>query len=214
MTLDVVIFHAAHERVADRLAALDLPLRVLPLRADGSCTVDGAQVPLAEVRAEAVWLSLEIPQSGLFDDCMAAITASRSVKWLQTFNAGLDHPGYREIAAKGVRIGASNAQAVAIAEYTVAHVLELFQPLAEQRAAHAAGTWKLLRFREIAGTSWLIVGYGSIGQEVGKRAEAFGARVPSHHARANFIAFCRASFSVSARATFGPNTSPITVSTS
>ncbi len=177
MTLDVVMFHAAHERVADRLAALDLPLRVLPLRADGSCTVDGAQVPLAEVRAEAVWLSLEIPQSGLFDDCMAAITASDSVKWLQTFNAGLDHPGYREIAAKGVRIGASNAQAVAIAEYTLAHVLEVFQPLAEQRAAQAAGTWKLLRFREIAGTSWLIVGYGSIGQEVGKRAEAFGARV-------------------------------------
>ncbi len=177
MTLDVVMFHAAHERVADRLAALDLPIRVLPQHADGACAVDGRSVPLAEVGAEVVWLSIEIAQSGLFDDCMAAIAGSDTVKWLQTFNAGLDHSGYRDIAAKGIRIGASNAQAVAIAEYTFAHVLDVFQPLAEQREAHEAGEWKLLRFREVAGTTWLIIGYGSIGQEVGKRARAFGARV-------------------------------------
>ncbi len=190
MTLDVVMYHAAHDRIADRLAALDLPMRVLPLGDDGTCRVDGAAVPLAEVAAEAVWLSLEIAQSGMFDDCMKAVARSDTVKWLQTFNAGLDHPGYRDVAAKGIRIGASNAQAVAIAEYTLAQVLDVFQPLAEQRAAQAAGEWKLLRFREINTTTWTVVGYGSIGQEVGKRAQAFGARVlgvrraatPSPHA--------------------------------
>ena len=58
-----------------------------------------------------------------------------------------------------------------------AHVLDLYQGLAERRAAQAAGEWKQLPFCEIAGTRWLLVGYGNIGREIGRRAGAFGAHV-------------------------------------
>ena len=176
MTLNVVMHPAARERVADRLAALDLPLCVLPLLEDGRCMADGGPRALAEAPAEAVWLTSDMAGRS-FAECLKSIAASRTVEWVQTFNAGLDHPGYRAIAAKGIRIGASSAQAVAISEYVFAQVLDVYQGLADRRAAQAAGAWKQLPFREIAGTVWLIVGYGNIGCEIGKRAGAFGARV-------------------------------------
>ncbi len=176
MTLTVAMHPAARDRVADRFAALDLPLRVLPLLEDGRCMAGGRPTPLAEAPAEAVWLTSDMGRR-FFEDCLKAIAASPTVKWVQTFNAGLDHPGYRAIAAKGIRIGASSAQAVAISEYVFAHVLDIFQGLAERRAAQAASEWRQLGFREVAGTVWLIVGYGNIGREIGKRASAFGARV-------------------------------------
>ncbi len=167
---------AARDRVADRLAALGLPLQVLPLLEDGSCIADGEAAPLAETPAEAVWLTSDLAGRS-FGNVLKSIAASRTVKWVQTFNAGLDHPGYRDIAVRGIRIGASSAQAVAISEYVFAHVLDLYQGLADRRAAQAVGEWKRLPFREVAGTVWLVVGYGNIGREIGKRAGAFGARV-------------------------------------
>ena len=176
MTLNIVMHPAARDRVAERLAAIDLPLCVLPLLEDGRCMANGRPKPLAEAPAEAVWLTSDMAGPS-FAECLGSIAASCTVKWVQTFNAGLDHPGYRDIAAKGIRIGASSAQAVAISEYVFAHVLDLFQGLADRRAAQAAGEWKLLPFREVAGTVWLVVGYGNIGREIGRRAGAFGARV-------------------------------------
>ena len=176
MALSVAMHPAARDRVSDRLAALDLPLQVLPLLDDGRCMVDDRPGPLAEAPAEAVWLTSDMG-GRTFEECLKSIAASRTIEWVQTFNAGLDHPGYRAIAARGIRIGASSAQAVAISEYAFAHVLDLYQGLAERRAAQAAGEWKQLPFREIAGTRWLLVGYGNIGREIGKRAGAFGAHV-------------------------------------
>ena len=112
---------------------------------------DRAPCRLAEAPAEAVWLTVEMAGRA-FDSCLESIAASRTVRWVQTFNAGLDHPGYRAIAARGIRIGASSAQAVAISEYVFAHVLDIYQGLSERRAAQEAVEWKLLPFREIAGT--------------------------------------------------------------
>jgi phosphoglycerate dehydrogenase-like enzyme len=77
--------------------------------------------------------------------------------------------------AKGVRICNSSAQAVAISEYVMAHVLNLVHPVDLQRDLQARKEWKTTPFREISRTNWLIVGYGAIGREVAKRVKAFGA---------------------------------------
>jgi len=177
MSVDVVLHHAAYQRVKDRLTALSLPVRPLLLQDDGLCRIGDGTAALADQAPEIVWLSLDIAQSRLFGSCMEFVSAAPSVKWLQTFNAGLDHPAYRKIAAAGIRIGASSAQAVAISEYTFAHVLNLYQPIETQRRLQAQKEWRRLPFRELSRSTWLVVGFGNIGQELAKRAKAFGARV-------------------------------------
>jgi phosphoglycerate dehydrogenase-like enzyme len=59
----------------------------------------------------------------------------------------------------------------------LAGVLDHFQRGPARRAAQRNRTWTRLPFREILGTDWLIVGFGSIGQDIAKRARAFGARI-------------------------------------
>ncbi|MCG8451545.1 MAG: hypothetical protein MI725_18415, partial [Pirellulales bacterium] len=177
MTIDIALHHDAHARVAERLAALELPVRLMLLQDDGRYLVDGAAVSFAEQPAEAVWLSLDHARTGLFGQQFDDMLAAGATKWLQTFNAGLDDPRYVEVARAGIRVGASSAQAVAISEYTFAHVLNLYQPIEAQRALQAQKEWKPLPFAELSHATWLIVGFGNIGQELARRAKAFGSRV-------------------------------------
>jgi phosphoglycerate dehydrogenase-like enzyme len=86
-------------------------------------------------------------------------------------------PVFKEVLAKGIRLSNSDAQAVPIAEYVVANALAELHPIAAPRAAQAQHKWKTVPFREISQTSWLIIGYGHIGQEVARRVKPFGARV-------------------------------------
>ncbi|MGZ0187557.1 MAG: NAD(P)-dependent oxidoreductase [Alphaproteobacteria bacterium] len=101
--------------------------------------------------------------------------ACKSVGVLQTFNAGLDNPVYKQASDKSIRICNSSAQGVAIAEYVMAQVLSLTHPIADQRAQQARKEWKITPFRELSRTHWLIVGYGPIGQAIAERVKAFGA---------------------------------------
>jgi phosphoglycerate dehydrogenase-like enzyme len=174
MTVTVAMHENSLAHIGARLDALRLDIRVLPFTADGVFRIDGRPVPPAEVAADYVWLSSHIGQDGQAA-AFELVLACRSVDVLQTYNAGLDHPFYRQAAAKGIRICNSSAQSVAIAEYVMAQVLALLHPIERQRAQQAARQWQVTRFREISRTHWLIVGYGAIGGAVAMRAKAFGA---------------------------------------
>jgi phosphoglycerate dehydrogenase-like enzyme len=41
----------------------------------------------------------------------------------------------------------------------------------------AEGKWQRVKAREVRGSRWLVVGYGSIGQAVGRRVTALGGEV-------------------------------------
>jgi phosphoglycerate dehydrogenase-like enzyme len=69
------------------------------------------------------------------------------------------------VKAAAFRISKSSAQAAAIAEYVMCHALSVLHPTSEARALKQARSWQTLPFREIASTRWVIVGFGSIGQE-------------------------------------------------
>jgi phosphoglycerate dehydrogenase-like enzyme len=176
MPVTLLMYDKALARIGDRLRRLNLDLDIATFDKTGRVTIGGKTLPPEEVAVDYVWLSSDMNidkfQQGGFDLALAL----RSAKVLQTFNAGLDHPFYKQLSAKGTRISNSSAQAVAISEYVFAQVLATFQPIEEQRRLQAAGTWKITPYREIAGTTWLIVGYGPIGREIAKRVKAFGAR--------------------------------------
>jgi phosphoglycerate dehydrogenase-like enzyme len=177
MTVSLALYANSYDRVRERLDALGLDLEIYPFHLDGLFHVGGKRIDPAEVDLDYVWLSPELSLEGGLKKAFELVLKCRSIRLLQTFNAGLDAPAYRQIAARGIRICNSSAQSVAISEYVMGQVLAVFQPLVEQRALQAEKKWERTPFREIAGTSWLILGFGPIGQAIAQRAKAFGAHV-------------------------------------
>jgi len=108
---------------------------------------------------------------------VTSLLKSNQLMWVHTGAAGLDHPIWAQLVDKGALLTTGHGQAPCIAEYVLAEVLGQFQRLSERRAEQAARRWTRLPFREIAGTRWLIVGFGAIGEGVAERAKAFGARI-------------------------------------
>ncbi len=177
MPATLAMHDASYAHISDRLNALNLDVEVITFngagifqRKDGTATAD-------ELDIDYVWMSSHPKLSGDQDAVFEHVLNLKSVGVLQTFNAGLDHPFYKKISNKGTRICNSSAQAVAISEYVMAQVLSVFHPIDQQRALQSKNTWEKTPFREISKTSWLIVGYGPIGQEIAKRVKPFGASI-------------------------------------
>ena len=165
---------AAHLRIRDRIGDLAPRLEVITVPAAGRYMRDGADIPPAELAPEIVWNTQEAYMSGLLPTLMRPLLDCPSVRWLQTFNAGLDLPVFRRIMEKGVRITKSSAQGVVIAEYVLAHALSLIVPIDAQRDLQARKEWGRTQYREVSQTRWLLVGYGAIGEQIALRARAFG----------------------------------------
>lgn len=177
MTTSVAIYESTIERLRSRLGRLDLDIAIIPYTSDGHFIVDGKPVPPEEMDVDFMWFSSDLSAEGAAGSAFELAAKTRSVKVLETFNAGLDHPAYKQIAQKGARICNSSAQAVAISEYVMAYVLADFHPLRERHDMQQQKKWERTPFREIFGTNWLIFGYGPIGANTARLAKAFGANI-------------------------------------
>jgi phosphoglycerate dehydrogenase-like enzyme len=175
MSVTVSMYDKTLKNIAPRLDALALDIEIVPFNADGQFLVNGATVSPSEVEIDYLWLSPEISADKIHKQAFGLAVDCKSIGVLQTFNAGLDHPAYKKISDKGVRICNSSAQATGIAEYVMAHVLDVFHPMARRRELQVSKTWEVTPFREISRSNWLIFGFGPIGQGVAMRAKAFGA---------------------------------------
>ena len=91
--------------------------------------------------------------------------------------AGIDHPVYGRLLERGIRLSVSHINSVPIAEYVLGMVLGHQLRVDEWRVAQAAREWRHHEFREVIGSTWLVVGLGAIGSEVARRAQAFDATV-------------------------------------
>lgn len=174
--MKLLVHAGALKRVHNELksaSALDL----FVVEADGAITHQGATVAPEAVQPEVVWASLDTFTGGQYELFFRIAMTSPGVKWVQTFNAGIEAPVFRDIVRKGIRLTNSKAQAVAMAEYVMGQVAAEWYPIARYREAQAAREWRRMGFRELSQSHWLIIGYGNIGREVAVRAKAFGARV-------------------------------------
>lgn len=175
MPVAVAIYDKAATEIGDRLGALGLDLEVVTFDRSGSYCRGGLDAAPEDVDLDYLWLSSLIYGDGFQQGAFELALRTRRIGVLQTYNAGLDDPFYRHMAAKGTRISSSSAQAVAISEYVLGQLLAILQPIEEQRRLQARREWRITPFREIAGTRWLIVGYGPIGREIARKAKVFGA---------------------------------------
>ncbi len=170
-----LLFRAALERISGRLATLAPDLEVVVLEPDGRLTLKGETLT-GEADPEVLWLSRDAlgPQ---LTDFMGHLSAAKRARWVQTAIAGLDHPVWTPLADPRLQVSNSSAQGPAIAEYVTIHALSLLHPIAETARHQANHAWKRVDFREVAETRWLIIGFGNIGQEIARRARAFGAAI-------------------------------------
>ena len=105
------------------------------------------------------------------------------LRWVQLHSAGADHLLDHPILGSEVAITTtSGIHATPIAEYVFASILarRWRVPLWThcQREAHwPSGRWGLYARPELRGSTLGILGYGSIGREVGRLGRAFGMRV-------------------------------------
>ena len=138
-----------------------------------------AVVPEAEfVRADAEvgWLSVDVLRKP-DTEFINALLASDALRWVQSAGAGYDTWHFQELLRRGVRLSTAHVNNVPIAEFVMREVMDRFQRADRWRAAAAEHRWEHHEWREVAGSTWLIVGVGAIGTAVAERARAFGCTV-------------------------------------
>ena len=81
------------------------------------------------------------------------------------------------LVANGVRVTNAHVNSLPIAEFVMRSVLDEFQDAAQWRNQAVERRWRIHDWREVSGSTWVIVGLGGIGTEVAHRAGAFGVRV-------------------------------------
>jgi D-3-phosphoglycerate dehydrogenase / 2-oxoglutarate reductase len=113
-------------------------------------------------------------------EVLASANGLRAVARAGSGVDNIDLPACRE---KGVAVfNAPGANAVSVAEHTWALLLALFRRIPEAASSMAQGRWEkaTLGGREVRGKTLGVVGFGRIGQEVGRIGLAFGCKVLAH----------------------------------
>src|SRR5579884_1001703 len=139
---------------------------------------DGSRVERERADAEVAWGTSDLFGDGApLRPFLGMVRRAPSLRWFQSPAAGFDEPFFADLVRRGVLVTNAHVNGIPIAEFVLRAVLDHFQAAHLWRAAESGHQWKLHDYREVAGTTWLVIGLGSIGGGVARRAAAFGARV-------------------------------------
>jgi phosphoglycerate dehydrogenase-like enzyme len=112
----------------------------------------------------------------------SAVRKAPNLRWLQTFNVGVDHPIFAELLGRGIRVtSAAGTSAVPIAQSAITGLLMLARGFPAWIKAQQTHTW--LQFRgssgpaDLAGQTLCVLGMGSIGSEIARLGQALGLTV-------------------------------------
>jgi len=109
---------------------------------------------------------------------MGACARAENLRWLHSFSAGVDSPAFTAVLERGVRLtNSSGASAPSIARTVTMYLLALSRDLPAWTAAQRERRWAPRRYEELIGQRLLMVGWGPIGQETARLAEALGLEV-------------------------------------
>ncbi len=176
--MQLLLTRVAAERFGERVRTVDPDVTFLRMQDDGTILGPDGVVDRDDARPDVAWGTADLFADGHpLGPFFGLLAHSESVRWFQSPGAGTDHPVFALLAERGVRITTAHVNSIPIAEYVLRSVLDHLQGAGQWRAAQAAAEWRPHEFREVHGTTWLVVGLGSIGREVAVRARAFGATV-------------------------------------
>ena len=108
-----------------------------------------------------------------------------NLRWVQAVTAGSDHLDLETLGAVGITVThAGGIAAASISEFVFARILQHAKHLRTLEAQQAERIWEVHFGTEIAGRSIGIVGLGSIGRAIARRARAFEMTVLASRASA------------------------------
>lgn len=113
----------------------------------------------------------------------ALLEAAKKLRVIGRAGIGVDNIDIEAATRKGIAVmNTPGANAVAVAEHTLALALALARHVCRANQLTHAGKWekKALEGRELRGKTLGVVGLGRIGLEVARRAQAFGMQVLAH----------------------------------
>jgi D-2-hydroxyacid dehydrogenase (NADP+) len=133
-------------------------------------------------------LPAELPDTDIFVGYSLRaeqLTDAKKLKWIHSTAAGVEQLMYPELRDSGILVtNPSGVFSVPMAEHTMGLLLALARNFPDSVRQQDRARWsqqelwdKPQHLTELNGRVLLIVGYGSIGHEVAKRAKAFDMRV-------------------------------------
>ena len=168
----ILLTATAHERFGGRFPPEAEPVL---MQADG--TLAGG-VTWEDAAVEVAWPTADLFEPGSpIRPFFAFLLQSTTLRWIQSSAAGVDAPVFARLVRQGIRLTTSHVTDIPISEYVLRAVLDHYQRPEEWARSSAERAWRRHDFREVHGTTWLIVGLGSIGAATAVRARAFGATV-------------------------------------
>jgi len=111
------------------------------------------------------------------------LKSARKLRVIGRAGVGVDNIDLDAATRKGIAVmNTPGANAVAVAEHTLAMMLALARHLCRANDLMHAGKWekKALQGTELRGKTLGIVGLGRVGMEVARRARAFGMEIVAH----------------------------------
>ncbi len=160
---------------AARHDGVELDLLVLP--PDSAARIDDAVAARAEI---AYFSSDAYPEFS--KQFFSATRKAPGLKWLQVFNAGVDHPVFASVLERGVRLTTSSGTAAEpIAQTAITGMLYLARNFPRWTAGQRDRRWNPMRPpefpRDLRGQVMLVYGLGRIGTEIARLARILGLHV-------------------------------------
>jgi phosphoglycerate dehydrogenase-like enzyme len=151
----------------------------LLMNGDGTlCDPHGAPKDRVDAHPDIAWGTSDLFREGApLVPFFAFMLENARLAWFQSPAAGYDNPEFRMLVDNGVRVTNAHVNSLPIAEFVMRSVLDEFQEAAQWRDLASERRWRIHDWREVSGSTWVIVGLGGIGTEVARRAQAFGVRV-------------------------------------
>jgi phosphoglycerate dehydrogenase-like enzyme len=174
----ILLSEAADTSYGEALRSAHEDIELVTMKSDGTIALgDAPTLDWQDAAIEVAWGTSDLFDAGPIRPFFGLLRRSATLRWFQSAAAGHDAPIFAELVRRGVSLTTSDANSISIAEYVLRCVLEHFQESVLWSDAQAERLWSRHDFREVAGTTWVIVGLGSIGTGVALRARAFGAHV-------------------------------------
>lgn len=164
-------------RISERLKGFEHKVRFVVMDDDGLFYQAGSHLVVDAPKPDIVFGNTDAWLSEHARTFMVAVLKAGRIDWFQSAAAGLDNAALISVGRMSRLYTSNHSQCEAMSEWALWQALDFLKRGPEHREQQSDREWKRLQSREIMGSRWLVVGYGAIGQAVGKRVQALGGHV-------------------------------------